>query len=155
MPKQRRGGRKYQVRRVKAQLYQTLPTHGFLHYLGVEGDYAVADKTEALSSLPVRVSDYKLVPIIFHVPRIRPSDIPAEDPRFAAYTTRPSTEKDVPEHIPYKLVRISVGKRPVDVTHISKEDPRYEFYASKNRVSAWINSQYRTVNSECLESREE
>ncbi|XP_036150319.1 uncharacterized protein LOC118648142 [Monomorium pharaonis] len=56
-----------------------------------------------------------------------------EDPRFAAYTTRPSTEKDVPEHIPYKLVRISVVKRPVDVTHISKEDPRYEFYASKNR----------------------
>lgn len=155
MPKTRRGGRKYQLRKIKAELYQPLPTYGFLHYVGIERDYAVTEETGDPFILNSRVSEYKLVTIDVPRKNVSPSVIPAADPRLAVYTTRLPTEED---DRAYNLVPVFVPRRVINIAHVPKDDPRYHYYASKQRVSAWIESQHETVSSEILEpsrSREE
>jgi len=82
MPKTRRGGRKYHLRKVIAQLYAP-PSKN--NYLGVEynSDFDIEDVQANYQTNPTR---YTLIPIEVTPVAIHPSTIPESDPRYKAYT---------------------------------------------------------------------
>jgi len=81
MPKTRRGGQKYQLRKIIAQLYALPPNN---HLLGVE---YISDCETETSRVPHQVDFpyYKLTPIEVPITVIDPVAIPESDPRYKAY----------------------------------------------------------------------
>ena len=117
MPKTRRAGRKYQLRRVLAQLQEPVPSHGLLSTLGCEFE------RQPLSSIDNRDA----------IPRVNYNQCP-----FDVTCFKPTP---VPERrTSYRLIPIDVPRTYVDIEDIRKDDPRYHLYASRQRVSLWKNN---------------
>jgi len=90
MPKTRRGGRKYHLRKIIAQLYAP-PSRN--HLLGV--DYNCDCETESSRVLhQVDFPRYELTPIEVTTTAIHPSIIPESDPRYKVYTATATQDQD-------------------------------------------------------------
>jgi len=90
MPKTRRGGQKYHLRKVIAQLYAPPPKN---HLLGV--DYNSDYETETPRVLhQVDFPRYELIPIEVTTTAIHSSTIPESDPRYKVYTATDIQDQD-------------------------------------------------------------
>ena len=122
MPKTRRAGRKYQMRKVLAQLQELVPATGLLSVLGSDYDYT-HDATSEVQTGKCRDSSTS-----------------------SSQKQQPATCSDGRPLVPtatqsYRLIPVDVPPTWVDIEQIEKTDPRYGFYASRQRVSSWINDQ--------------
>jgi len=86
MPKSRRGGLKYHLRRITAQLY-ALPLSDN-NLLGVDyySDCDTIDMQNLQVTRSINFIRYVLTPIEVTIAAIHPSAIPVDDMRYAAYT---------------------------------------------------------------------
>jgi len=83
MPKSRRDGRKYHLRKITPQLYAPPPSDNLL---GVDY-YSDSDCGTADQNLQVThsINRYVLEPIEVTIATVHPSAIPMDDPRYIAY----------------------------------------------------------------------
>jgi len=90
MPKTRRGGQKYHLRKIIAQLYAP-PSKN--HLLGVEYNSDCELENSRVLHL-VDALHYKLTPIEVPVTAINPAAIPKSDPRYKIYTSAAIRNQD-------------------------------------------------------------
>jgi len=81
MPKTRRGGQKYHLRKITAQLYAPPPRN---HLLGIEYTSDSEDEISRVSNTN-NLQCYKLIPIEVPAATFNPTAIPESDPRYGAY----------------------------------------------------------------------
>jgi len=90
MPKTRRGGQKYHLRKVIAQLYAP-PSNN--NYLGV--DYSSDFNIESVQvNHRINLARYTLIPVNVTPATIHPSTIPENDPRYKVYAATAILDQD-------------------------------------------------------------